>query len=271
MPSSGKISSLNVKSEGETQSADVTFEKPTAAKTALLLDNTQLGSSLVHVSAASGTSETTPAQTTSTSASDDHFAQEDKPRARILAEYLAHGYTISDKAITRAIDLDSQHGYSARFTSALQTFDQKTNASATAANLDQKYHISDNAMGAWAGLSSYFEKALETPTGQRVRQFYTVGQKQVLDVHNEARRLADLKSGKTHQPEKVAGSSKTVCSCGASEEACGCAPGTCGCASCGKSSVPSKEEAQMETVAGGARTKCNCGGADGKCPCKLKC
>jgi hypothetical protein len=112
-----------------------------------------------------------------------------------------------------------------------------------------------------------------TPTGQRVRSFYEVGNQQVMDVHNEARRLADLKSGNKHAPEKVAGSEKTVCSCSSNEGTCGCAPGKCGCASCPKNDkveMPTKEEAQLETVADGKRTKCNCGGSDGKCPCKCQ-
>lgn len=269
---SGKISSLSVKPEGNTQTANVTFEKSTAAKTALLLDNTQLGSSLVHVSAASALGETSGGQAASTAHhDDDHVAQEDKPRARIIAEYLAHGYSISDNVIGKALDLDNQHGYSARFTSTLQSFDNKYHATEKAQQLDNKYGVTQTAVGALAGLNSYFEKALGTPTGQRVRAFYTAGNKQVMDVHTEARRLADLKSGKKEEPHKVAGSEKTVCSCGSAEGACGCAPGTCGCASCGKNKdadVPSAEEAQMETLAGGTRTKCNCGGTDGKCPCK---
>lgn len=45
-------------------------------------------------------------------------------------------------------------------------------------------------------MASYFEKALGTPTGQKLAAFYTSGDKQVRDIHTEARRLADLKSGK---------------------------------------------------------------------------
>merc|ERR1712029_1090102 len=52
----GKIQSLSVTPESSdansTQSASVTFEKETAAKTALLLDNTQLGPAQVSVSSA---------------------------------------------------------------------------------------------------------------------------------------------------------------------------------------------------------------------------
>lgn len=125
--------------------------------------------------------------------------QEDKPRSRIIAEYLAHGYTISDQAIQKAIALDQKHGFSSKFTAALSTFDDKTKATDRAKGLDDKYKITDQAQSYWGGLTTYFEKALGTPTGQKVRDFYVQTDKQVRDIHNEARRLADLKSGKTSE------------------------------------------------------------------------
>lgn len=225
----------------------MTFEKDTAAKTALLLDNTQLGPNQVEVTSANASSATTGAAA-STETSDD-LSQEDKPRSRILAEYLAHGYRVSDVAIERAIALDSQHGISNRFTSALQSFDQKYQASQKAQDLDAKYQVSAKTTSAWQGLNSYFEKALGTPTGQRVRAFYVEGNKQVMDVHNEARHLADLKSGKAQDLHTVNESGRTACeysesinqqllthsgSCSANEGKCACAPGNCACASCGK-------------------------------------
>lgn len=155
-----------------------------------------------------------------------------------MAEYLAHGYTMSDQVIQRAIQLDQKHGFSQKFTGTLAGFDQKLGATDTAKSVDTKYGVTDKAMSAWGGLSSYFEKALGTPTGQRIRQFYIQGDKQVRDVHNEARRLADLKAGKTYEPEAVAGTDKTVCKCGGEDGVCGCAPGHCNCARCAKSEVP---------------------------------
>lgn len=193
---SGKISSLSLDSSEGSQAATVSFEKETAAKTALLLDNTQLGPNQVHVSSATsgGSSEKSAS---GADESHDEISQEDKPRSRIVAEYLAHGYVISDKAIERAIALDQQHGVSNRFVAALQQFDAKTGASATAQKgeqatgaectdeqeliillVDAKYGVSDRAAQGWHGLSSYFEQAISTPTGQRVRQFYESGNKQ---------------------------------------------------------------------------------------------
>lgn len=198
----GKIANLELKPEGESQSATVTFEKETAAKTALLLDNTQLGPSQVHVTAASSPSTTSSTSTTKDGEheSDHDVAQEDKPRSRIFAEYLAHGYVISDKVIERGLALDQQHGISNRFTNALKTFDEKYKAADKTRNIDQQYGVTAKATNAWSGLNSYFEKAASTPTGQKLRDFYVQTSKQVLDVHNEARHLADLKTGASSTP-----------------------------------------------------------------------
>jgi hypothetical protein len=71
----------------------VVFEKETAAKTALLLDNTQLGSTQVQVSSAAGVSADEGNHfTTNADRDTDEITQEEKPRSRIIAEYLAHGY-----------------------------------------------------------------------------------------------------------------------------------------------------------------------------------
>jgi len=185
--------------------------------------------------------------------SSEELSQEDKPRSRIVAEYLAHGYTISDAALQRAIALDNKHGVSNRFTNALTAFDNKVKATDRARGIDETYKISDKTGQAWSGLSSYFEKALQTPTGQRVAAFYTQSDKQVRDIHAEARRLADLKSGKSSSSsssgggavggslaeneksmEKVQGTEKTTCQCGGNMGTCPCAEGKCACSGCAK-------------------------------------
>ena len=229
------------------------FECYSAAKTALLLDNTQLGSSQVQVSSAAGISELAgSAGGKSGEASgegaggDSEIDQEDKPRSRIVAEYLAHGYMISDKAIQNAIALDNKHGVSNRFTSALASFDSKYKATDKARGLDQSYGLSTKADQGWRGINSYFEKAINTPTGQRLATFYTQSEKQVRDIHNEARRLADIKSGKTGDAsgegaggaslaenektmKEIPGTGKTTCQCGGDTGTCPCAEGKCAC------------------------------------------
>lgn len=258
----------------------------------MLLDNTQLGPNLVHVSTAASLEEMSSPKASGaahTGQSDEDIAQEDKPRSRIAAEYLAHGYSISDKAIERAIALDNQHGISSRFTTALNNFDSKYKASEKAQGLDSKYQVSAKAGAGWRGLNSYFEKAIGTPTGQRVRTFYMNGSKQVMDVHGEARRLADLKAGKTSGEhgmgaddsrlgaegmgmQQVPGTQRTTCNCQGSTGSCPCEAGKCACASCAKNpehkTGADVEKMGMQKVGGTDQTKCNCGGSTGSCPCE---
>jgi len=242
----GKIQSINVTKTGDdSQSASVTFEKPAAAKTALLLDNTQLGPNSVHVSSSKSIDELAGDKAASAEEAKDgdhHLEQEEKPRSRIVAEYLAHGYAISDKAIERALAIDQQHGVSTKFTQTLQSFDQRFQATQKAQAVDTKLGLSEKAAAAWQGLNSYFDKASETPTGQKLRQFYATGNKTVVDVHNEARHLADLKKTQGGKPtaeeagvEQIPGTNKTKCNCGSEAGKCPCPEGKCACSGCSKS------------------------------------
>ncbi|CBX99793.1 hypothetical protein IAQ61_002975 [Plenodomus lingam] len=210
----GKIQSLSVKPTGDdTQSASVTFEKAAAAKTALLLDNTQLGPNSVHVTSAKSIDELAGEKAGSAEEAKDgdhHIEQEQKPRARIFAEYLAHGYVISDKAIESALAVDKQNGYSAKFMNALNNFDQKTQATQKAQAVDQKLGVTNKALAAFNSLSTYFDKAANTPTGQKLRAFYEQGNKTVMDVHQEARHLADQKKAQQSGKSTAEGDNANV-------------------------------------------------------------
>lgn len=159
-----------------------------------------------------------------------------------------------------------------RFTTALQQFDEKYGVTPKAQNLDQKYGVTEKASTGWSSLSSYFEKAKDTPTGQRLLAFYQTGTKQVLDVHAEARRLADLRAPKS-TPEQVPGTNKTKCNCAADSGKCGCEPGNCACGDCALNPevkpAADPEKANMQPATEGSeKTKCDCGGATGSCSCE---
>ena len=177
-----------------------------------------------------------------------------------MAEYLAHGYVLTDSALQKAIALDNKHGVSNRFTSTLANFDSKYKATDRARGIDSSYGISEKSGKAWAGLNSYFEKAMGTPTGQRVAAFYTQTDKQARDIHAEAKRLADLKSGKSaggggsmaenqKTMEHVPGTEKTTCKCGGDNGTCPCAEDKCACSGCPKSGL------QGDTTATGPADK----------------
>lgn len=201
----GKITDIQVTptttaGDEKTKEASVTFEKATAAKTAQLLNNTQLGGAQISVASADGTTEGSASpghdhdqHAGSADRDTDEITQEEKPRSRILAEYLAHGYVVGDAALQRAIELDSKHGVTERFKSTLQNLDTKYHATDRARATDQSYGITARANTLFSGLGSYFEKAATSPTGQKLVRFYSDSQRQVQDIHAEARRLADLK------------------------------------------------------------------------------
>ncbi|KAJ2906721.1 hypothetical protein MKZ38_000457 [Zalerion maritima] len=194
----GKISDVKFTTEGDKKSAEVIFAQPTAAKTALMLNNTQLGPNQIKVTDTSGVASAPDEAPRfdappSKERDSDELTQEEKPRSRIFAEYLAHGYVIGDVALQKAIDLDHKHGVTGRFMTTLTNLDNKYHATEKAKTADQNYHIFQRAGGLWAGLGSYFEKATSTPTGKKLVDFYTEGSRQVQDIHAEARRLADLK------------------------------------------------------------------------------
>jgi len=88
--------------------------------------------------------------------------------------------------------------------------------------MDSTYGITNKANQGYNTITRYFETALNTPTGQKVRAFYEKGSKQVLDIHTEARRLADLRA------------ESTKCICGGAEGKCTCPEGKCSCSGCTK-------------------------------------
>ncbi|KAI1423501.1 hypothetical protein F5Y12DRAFT_531552 [Xylaria sp. FL1777] len=75
----------------------------------------------------------------------------------------------------------------------LTQLDQKFHATDRAKAADQSYRITNRANSLFGGLTSYFEKASNTPTGKRLVKFYTDSQRQAQDIHIEAQRLKELK------------------------------------------------------------------------------
>lgn len=165
----------------------------------MLLNHTQLGGNEITVEGEGDLSATPPpadttAETTTAERGDAPvLAQEDKPPSRILAEVLAHGYLVAEQGLQKALAIDEQHGLSQRFVATLKKLDERTQATERAKSADESYGLTRKAGNLLTGLSSYFERAKDTPTGRKIVEFYTAKQRQVQDIHNEARRLAELK------------------------------------------------------------------------------
>lgn len=249
----GKIKDFSLTpSSGEpeaTLSATITFEQPSAARTALLLDNTQLHNSSISVSAPATLDDlqhdASAHNQEGEGEASDSPRQEDKPRTAIFAEYLANGYHVGDKALQRAIDFDESRGISARFRKFLADLDNKHKVTDKTRAMDNTYGVSTRASTGLNTVSRYLDTALSTATGQKIHKFYQDGRKQVLDIHEEALRLKKIKADE----EK-----KCTCATVGADGQCKCAPGSCACDGCkranaekqaapeasGSSSIPEK-------------------------------
>ncbi|KAI0917513.1 hypothetical protein AcW2_007627 [Taiwanofungus camphoratus] len=195
----GKIASIDYTSAS--QSATVHFEKPSAAKTALMLNGGALDGSPLTV-----TSETVHPDQDEEKQPAHHegpLEQSDKPRAGIAAEYIARGYELSDHVLRRAIEMDQKHGISTRFIAYVQSLDTKLGEKAlgpektisgkvqeTLTNAHQQARTIDEQKGYSKQATDYYARALSSPLGQKVKAFYTTTSKQILDIHEEARRIA---------------------------------------------------------------------------------
>ncbi|KAK7469441.1 hypothetical protein VKT23_003913 [Stygiomarasmius scandens] len=189
----GKITSIDFNADAK--SATVHFEKPSAAKTALMLNGGTLDGSALTV-----TSDVTYPDEDENH--EDPVSQSDKPRAAVAAEYLAKGYTLSDQILQRAIDLDNKQGISKRFLSYFHSIDSSIGSKAlgpdktisgkvqeTLQAATQQAKTVDEQRGITKTAHDYYTKALASPMGKKVYDFYTTTSKQALDIHEEAKRL----------------------------------------------------------------------------------
>ncbi|KAG7443175.1 uncharacterized protein BT62DRAFT_982294 [Guyanagaster necrorhizus] len=192
----GTINSIDFRDPDKT--AVIQFEKPSAAKTALMLNGGALDGATLSV-----TTDALPSDEEDEHKEGTPLQQSDKPRAGIAAEYLAKGYTLSDQILQRAIEIDNKQGISKRFLEYFQSFDSKlgertlgpdktisgkVHETVTAAAQQAKTVDAQKGYSKIAG--EYYEKALASPLGVKVKEFYTTTSKQVHDIHEEARRIA---------------------------------------------------------------------------------
>ncbi|KAH3672854.1 hypothetical protein WICMUC_004076 [Wickerhamomyces mucosus] len=188
----GKIDSIEEASAPG--SYKVNFVSSSAVSTALLLNGAQLGGSSVTVEEfEDGSSSTIGTESNHTPGSDDDIEQEVKPKSAIFAEYLSHGYILGDHLVSKAVDYDKQNGISDKFNRFISDLNNKYNLQEkqhqlqkTQNDLDSKYKISEN-------LIKYYNQLANTSVGSKIHSFYTNAVNDTLQVHEEAKRLAELK------------------------------------------------------------------------------
>ncbi|KAL0079753.1 hypothetical protein J3Q64DRAFT_1761100 [Phycomyces blakesleeanus] len=187
------------------QTALINFERESAAKTAALLSNALIDDS--HITAVPFF-ETTPSgesdKEVDAEGSEDH--QSAKPKSRIAAEILAHGYLLQDHIVAKGLEYDSKYNLSSRLQGYLSTlqsnikhFDEKYRIWDKAIEIDQKYKIQEKVQNAAQTAQHTAQAALQTPTGQKVHDLANQTLAQIAIVHYEAKRIQSEKG--THSPE----------------------------------------------------------------------
>ncbi|KAG0656823.1 hypothetical protein C6P46_006927 [Rhodotorula mucilaginosa] len=220
----GKIAGIEGPSDGK---ADISFAKKrtdhdhygdqeSAAKTALLLSGGSLEGATIEVTsddveppkvAQQAHAPASTAATATSSTEHEPLNQEDKPRSAIVAEILAEGYTLSDSVVQKAIEADKQYGISQRFLSFFNPLRERVGTQAAptiqraetkARELDEKHGLSLKAHAGWIIGEKYYFAALNSSIGQKVNSFYTTVAKEIQDIRDEAKRIAENKKSSLH-------------------------------------------------------------------------
>ncbi|CAG8435483.1 5747_t:CDS:2 [Diversispora eburnea] len=177
------------------QTAYITFEKESGAKTALMLSNAVLGDSQIIVKSADDTS-------------DDSYSDEDstssRSKADLLAEILAAGYQLQDTIFETGCELNAKFGVTASLSQYLSTLQSKL------LELDEKYKLSEKVTSKALELDTHFAiqdtvksyaaqaqgravQALETSPGRIAHDLYTNTYSLIGDIQSQARRIAEEK------------------------------------------------------------------------------
>lgn len=227
----GKIKSIKqVDSTEKLNKYEIQFELEKAISTATLLNDAELDGGVIKVQqvesppaytegssdaskVAAGDNKVQEDTTKTGDAIYDDISQEEKPKYAIMAQLLASGYHVSDSLIDKAIKVDNEKGISTKFKEFLGDLDKKyvhlnepdSTASKGIAKAQSKWSdltASFNKSSYLQKLTNYFEKASNSPYGAKIHDFYSHLAKDVKDVHNEARRLAALKSNEKSLQEQ---------------------------------------------------------------------
>jgi hypothetical protein len=166
------------------------FERESAAKTAVLLSNALIDDS--HIAVAPYFESAAP----TADKEEEETTQEGKPKTKIFAELLAHGYIIQDQVVAKGLEYDKKYAVQSRVTSYLsglqahaKQLDDKYRIWGKALELDQKYKIQEKAQATFNAAHAKAQEALSTPTGQKVQTLANQTIAQVTAVHHEAKRI----------------------------------------------------------------------------------
>ncbi|QRV92308.1 RNA recognition motif protein [Ceratobasidium sp. AG-Ba] len=229
----GKISSIDFNSAAKT--ATIHFENPSAAKTALMLNGGTLDGSAIAVTSEvehedpphpEHHDEATPIQQSDKPRAaiaaeylakgytlSDQILQKaiDMDKKQGISQRFLNYLRSLDSTLGQKLFGSKEHADHAATEKGKEAVGETSDAGATA-NLGRHPTVSGKAQETVAGIreraaamdeqggysakaQNYYTKAIQSPFGQKVYAFYTSTSKQVLDIHEEAKRIAsDTKS-----------------------------------------------------------------------------
>jgi len=237
----GKIASIDF--DSKTHSATIHFESPNAAKTALMLNGGNLDGSAITVTSdvehedlphEGDHDETNPIQQTDKPRAaiaaeylakgytlSDNILQKaidiDQKQGisqRFLSYLRSLDRTLGEKLFghkepANATEQDKGKGVAGETSEAGATAGVARHptvsgkAQETVAGIREKAAAMDEQKGYSKQASSYYERAINSPLGQKVLAFYSSTSKQVLDIHEEAKRIAaETKPAAPGSPDK---------------------------------------------------------------------
>ncbi|KAJ3363490.1 hypothetical protein GGF32_004191 [Allomyces javanicus] len=196
----GKIVKFELIEADGSQEAFILFEKESAANTARLLSNAVIVDSSVTVkSFFEGVGEENVEEAVEADAAKEAESPTGtKPYTRVIAELLAEGYQLSEGVVKRGLEVDEKYSVtktlSAYFFTAkarAEELDEQYKVVEKLREIDEKYQISQNAHAILAKGFEFGEKALATPTGQKVKEAVDAAREAALEVATETRAIIE--------------------------------------------------------------------------------
>ncbi|KAF9105465.1 hypothetical protein BGX27_009615 [Mortierella sp. AM989] len=186
----GKVVDFEIQKDGDRQVALVLFERESAAKTAVMLTNAMIVDSQIQVKLYFEEAF-------------ESDSQESKPKATIIAEILAAGYTLQDTIIEKGLAIDAKYGVTDKINTYVETakaqaktLDEKYKVTEKVAEIDNKYHVQDRVHAAVGQGIGYSNQALQAAPVQKAAGVAVHVKDQIAAVHYEARRIANEKKAK---------------------------------------------------------------------------
>ncbi|KAG4302926.1 hypothetical protein PCANB_000757 [Pneumocystis canis] len=207
--SCGKILKLELnKKADEIEKMKITFDSHKAAKSALRLNGAQLDDSKLIVEADyfGNIQKYTEIINYYIMIVSNYLKTCIKEQSFRLSKCLSYGYVFSDNTFQKGIEFNEKHKISEHLLSIMQSvfkkikvINDKYSIDKKLKNFNSKYDILDTLKKKINIIMHYFQLTMNTKIGNKIYTFYIKFCEKCRNIHEEARRLANLKQKKLKQ------------------------------------------------------------------------